>query len=123
MLGLLLLGLAVLVPTAACASVPADIEGTWRVAGDDGQGFHWMKEITLSGASYEMQGYPPIAATADISAAENVGERTWKLTLSNYVFNTDPREDEVIEVVLSEDGKTLEINGEAYSKVEPVETP
>lgn len=103
-------------PEQEGVAVPDALEGRWKASGSLGEHQDWFKDITLEDGRYALEGYPPISERARISAVDKTGPRTWKLTLTDRVFEGEDEDDEVLEIVLAEDGASFELNGETYRR-------
>jgi len=88
------------------------IEGEWTASGelDDG-GFSWFVTYSFYESEYSLSGYPPIEDKGSYEVLEQE-ENIYTLTLSPE--NEEPYQ---LTIELSEDGTTLDLNGQTYTRV------
>lgn len=94
----------------------SNIEGTWRAAGDHGNGHTWYLQWKFVDGEFEMQGYPPILQKGKYRIAEQT-EGKISLVLFDQSGNFGAAE-RTIEVTLAPDG-TIKIDQMAgFRKIE-----
>lgn len=109
---------------AGCRTVPSELRGTWRASGtigggpDDQPGMSWLKEITLQGSSYRLDGYPPLVETARVASVEREGA-VYRVALVERVFHGSAADDVVLLITLATDGATFELQGERFYRQPP----
>lgn len=91
------------------------LEGTWTVSGelDDGD-FSWFATYTFEGENYTLTGYPPIDDKGTYKVLSHEGS-TYTLEVSPISPDNEDRYQ--IVVTLAEGGKTLDLNGQIYTRV------
>lgn len=93
----------------ADASEP-DIQGTWRLRGDDGKGHAWFLEWTFEKGKFDLKGYPPLHQEGSYRIVKTKGA---KLTLELYEqqgnFGT---ENSQIVIIVNKKRDTLMIKGQ-----------
>lgn len=82
-----------------------DLEGTWRAAGDHGNGHTWYLQWRFAGGEFEMRGYPPILQKGRYRIAEQ-SEGKLKLVLFDQSGNFGA-EDRAIDVAFGSDGQVM----------------
>ncbi len=111
-LSLLLVACQNTVETNEVTSITGEgIQGEWTATGELEGGFNWFSTYTFDDQTYALTGYPPIDDKGTYEIL-NKNENTYTLSIT-------PESEEPYQIVveLLEDGKTLDLNGQTYTRV------